>query len=831
MNVQPPTTGLDREVWDPSRQPAVKVKDAAGAAVANAVVTASIGSGSGTLQGALTATTNASGVAKFADLGIAGTGAHRLRYTAGGASALSGTVTLSALPATATSGRWDPPADWDIVPLHLSLLPTGKLIAWGKYEAGTTSMGNPRLWDPAAGPPSSAISLPTPDMLFCSGHALMADGRLMVSGGHFADDRGLKATNIFDPVSQTWTTGLPKMAQGRWYPTVTTLADGRMVTVAGRDSASNVVLVPEIWEAGKWVRLPGASLRLPYYPYNFLAPNGKVFYAGERTQARWLDVDATGANGRGKWTTATALKHLWPFNRDYGSAVMYETGKVLIVGGGGDPNRSTTDARSNLPTATAETIDLNVTGPKWTGTDPMRFARRHLNATILPDGQVLATGGTSASGFNTLSGAVHAAEVWNPATGRWTQLASNAVDRVYHSVSLLLPDGTVLHGASGDAIGSQWPALSGAAEPRDLPAAVSVQGDAADDHRSLEDHGRLRGDVHGDHAVRRPDHRRALDPARLGHPRVRREPAGQHPHIHPRIGAGAGDRAVQREAGAAGPLPAVPAQPERGAVRRASGQGAVGPAGRCARPPGRRPRRLMGFSTSSAASTMRLTLLESDRSFLRSAEIATLSIAGHLVLLGLILTTPTGTFRLPASEREAMAMFLLPPDRQGATERQAEVRLPGKPGSGLDEAGELPADGQGMRLAGNTRQVRHEGERSGAKGEEPFGPAEFLMEKAYTALQVDQMVERYESSAAPVYPPELSARGTEGAVEAEYVVDAEGRVDTTSIRVMRSDHPRFTESVREALAEARFRPAKRAGKSVRQLVLQRFRFKRALGVP
>ncbi len=390
-------------------------------------------------------------MAKFADLGIAGTGAHRLRYTAGGASALSGTVTLSALPATATSGRWDAPVDWDIVPLHLSLLPTGKLIAWGKYEAGTTSMGNPRLWDPAAGPPSSAISIPTPDMLFCSGHALMADGRLMVSGGHFADDRGLKATNIFDPVSQTWTTGLPKMAQGRWYPTVTTLADGRMVTVAGRDSASNVVLVPEIWEAGKWVRLPGASLRLPYYPYNFLAPNGKVFNAGERTQARWLDVDATGPNGRGKWTTATALKHLWPFNRDYGSAVMYETGKVLIVGGGGDPNRSTTDARSNLPTATAETIDLNVTGPKWTGTDPMRFARRHHNATILPDGQVLATGGTSASGFNTLSGAVHAAEVWNPATGRWTQLASNAVDRVYHSVSLLLPDGTVLHGASGDA--------------------------------------------------------------------------------------------------------------------------------------------------------------------------------------------------------------------------------------------------------------------------------------------------------------------------------------------------------------------------------------------
>jgi TonB family protein len=89
------------------------------------------------------------------------------------------------------------------------------------------------------------------------------------------------------------------------------------------------------------------------------------------------------------------------------------------------------------------------------------------------------------------------------------------------------------------------------------------------------------------------------------------------------------------------------------------------------------------------------------------------------------------------------------------------------------------------------------------------------------------MVERYESSAAPVYPPELSARGTEGQVEATYVVDTTGRVDTTTIRVTQSDDPRFTESVRVALGETRFRPAKRAGKAVRQLVQQRFRFKLA----
>jgi galactose oxidase len=64
---------------------------------------------------------------------------------------------------------------------------------------------------------------------------------------------------------------------------------------------------------------------------------------------------------------------------------------------------------------------------------------------------VLVTGGTSSSGFNNLAGAVHAAEVWDPRTGRWTELAGNSIDRAYHAVSLLLPSGTVLHGASGDA--------------------------------------------------------------------------------------------------------------------------------------------------------------------------------------------------------------------------------------------------------------------------------------------------------------------------------------------------------------------------------------------
>jgi galactose oxidase len=440
---QPRASALDREVWTPSTQPTVVVKDADGVVVEGAVVTAGLASGAGSLEGAVSKTTNVNGVAAFTDLGISGTGPHTLRFAVGSVTATSATVTVNALPPEATTGKWDAPVDWGIVPLHIHLLPTGKVLAWGTFETDGT-MGMPRLWDPASGPPTTARMIPVDTMLFCSGHAFMADGRLMVSGGHKKDDRGLDVTNIFDPATESWVAGLPKMAQGRWYPTVTTLADGRMITIAGRDTTKTVVLLPEIWENNRWVQLTGASRNFPYYPRDFVAPNGKLFYAGEQVQGRWLDVDVVTTSGRGKWTSSAGLKHLWASARSYGSAVMYETGKILYAGGGGGSSGST-------PTATAETIDLNLAAPHWSNTDPMSFARRHLNATILPDGQVLVTGGTSAGGFNNLSGAVHAAEVWDPQTGHWTQLASNSIDRGYHSVSLLLPDATVLHGASGDA--------------------------------------------------------------------------------------------------------------------------------------------------------------------------------------------------------------------------------------------------------------------------------------------------------------------------------------------------------------------------------------------
>ena len=196
---QPPTSALTTEVFAPENQPAVRLLDNGGAPMAGEVVTATVESGGGTLQGAATATTDANGVAAFADLGIDGSGAQVLGFSAAGASVSADAVSLQPLPPEAATGKWDAKEEWGtIVPLHMALLPTGKILAWGRQELDG-SMGQPRLWDPTSGSPDAmAVEVRADTMLFCAGHALMADGDLMVSGGHKLDDRGFDVTHIFD---------------------------------------------------------------------------------------------------------------------------------------------------------------------------------------------------------------------------------------------------------------------------------------------------------------------------------------------------------------------------------------------------------------------------------------------------------------------------------------------------------------------------------------------------------------------------------------------------------------------------------------------------------
>jgi hypothetical protein len=323
---------------------------------------------------------------------------------------------FSERPASAqgSQGQWSAVQTWPIVSVHTHLMPNGLILFWD-YS------GNTRIWNPS----TAAITTPAQPgrNTFCSGNCALADGKVFVPGGHIQNNVGLASSSMYNPFTGTWTAN-PNMNAGRWYPSATTLANGDALVHSGDSNVGVNNDLPQVYQAATntWRDLTSARLALTLYPRTFLAPDGRVFFA--TSTSRYLNTSGTGA-----WTTVGPKRN--PGTDNYGPAAMYDVGKILYVGGA-DP-----------PTANAEVIDLNAPTPSWTQVAPMPQPRRQNNATILPDGKVLVTGGSASSGFNTPDGG-KAALLWDPATNTWTTLATQARYRGYHSTATLLPDGRVL---------------------------------------------------------------------------------------------------------------------------------------------------------------------------------------------------------------------------------------------------------------------------------------------------------------------------------------------------------------------------------------------------
>jgi len=95
-------------------------------------------------------------------------------------------------------------------------------------------------------------------------------------------------------------------------------------------------------------------------------------------------------------------------------------------------------------TATTEIIDLGASSPAWVNGPSMSQPRIEMNAVILPNGKVLALGG-STNDEDTGSLSLNA-DLYDPSVGTvgsFSSAGANSSQRLYHSVALLLPDATV----------------------------------------------------------------------------------------------------------------------------------------------------------------------------------------------------------------------------------------------------------------------------------------------------------------------------------------------------------------------------------------------------
>jgi hypothetical protein len=330
-----------------------------------------------------------------------------------------------------TQGQWRTLTNQaPINPIHVALMNNGEvLIVAGSGNLSTETFFQAAVWDPLSETfQTQAIAW---DM-FCNGMVVLHDGRVFVNGGNLQYDPffGEPRNAVFDPATHTFT-NVQNMAHGRWYPTVTTLGDGRVMTFSGLRETGGTNSAVEIYTVGSgWSPEYPAGWTPPLYPRMHLSTDGRVFYAGEGRGSRFFNP-ATNT-----WTSVVATTN-FAGSRGYGTSVLLPLTpangyrpRVMILGG------------ASPATATTEIIDLSAPTPTWAYGPSMSQPRIQISATILPNGKVLAVGG-STNNEDAATASLNA-DLYDPATNTFSPASRNLYPRLYHSASLLLPDATVL---------------------------------------------------------------------------------------------------------------------------------------------------------------------------------------------------------------------------------------------------------------------------------------------------------------------------------------------------------------------------------------------------
>jgi hypothetical protein len=248
---------------------------------------------------------------------------------------------------------------------------------------------------------------------------------VLVAGG--CNDSGcLDSAELYDPITGTWSfTGSLNVPRG--YYTATLLPNGKVLVAGGFNSG--FVSSAELYDpvAGTWSFTGNLNVTRADHSATLL-PDGKVLVAGGWSfewsffQSTELYDPATGTwSFTGNINTARQSGH---------TQTLLPSGKVLVAGGTGNSEWSF----NNL--ASCELYDPN-TGT-WSLTGSLNVARFLHTATLLPNGNVLVTGGE-----NQDSGVNKSAELYNPTTGTWSYIGSLSTGRLDHTATLL-PNGEVL---------------------------------------------------------------------------------------------------------------------------------------------------------------------------------------------------------------------------------------------------------------------------------------------------------------------------------------------------------------------------------------------------
>jgi hypothetical protein len=408
------------------------------------------------------------------------------------------------------TGRWPDGGEFDIraadgtttFATHAVMLPTGKVL-WYSIPSHPDRPLGPRylsvaiLWDPSkgAGPRSfKEVNPPIdpatgqPVNIWCSGNSLLADGRVLVTGGnlkytvetHAGKFAGLNHVYTFDPFTERWKRQ-PNMPHGRWYPSQLLMPDGRTFIMGGLDERGSgdknediELFTPSRSRGGRGrLSLLGGSGVLgdagrppvgDYYPHLFWMPSGRGLIAGPWTTDTWW-FSPPGNPARLRWQDLPNSTQ----SRVWGTAVLLPAGpdgshQVEQFGGSDKPKAdSTVPPGDALATNSVSVFDERRPAAGWNDTarvarGALNRPRSHANTVLLPDGSMVTVGGgwgdKKGGGENGAPGQWSAApfhlttELWSPRSRTWRLGPPQREFRTYHSTAVLLPDGRVV--SAGD---------------------------------------------------------------------------------------------------------------------------------------------------------------------------------------------------------------------------------------------------------------------------------------------------------------------------------------------------------------------------------------------
>lgn len=434
---------------------------------------------------------SASGVATISSSGlVTGVAPGTAQITASSAGVNSSAATLTVVTNPHTSGVWTTlPYLIDNNPVHAMLLHTPISLEQASQLGG--HVGNVFVVSGSGDDESltiyksailnfSAGTITTQDMnfdAFCSGISILSDGNPLIAGGTRYDEinspgqeLGLPNVETYD-ISSNVFVSQPPMAHGRWYATATELGDGRVMVDSGWDQTAMNSTVEIFTPGAGWSpeypmdwNHDGVPSVPPFYMRQHVLPDGRVFYSAQDTDTKIFDPTAASTTNSG-WTHVAWTNYgraAGQGDRSYGTSVLLPLSpannydpRVMIMGGDVYNSTDTTEIIDLGPCAPA----CATNSPVWQWGPPMSERRVRNNAVLLPDGKVLAIGGSvidveAGSWSQAVATASLNADLYDPATNTFSSAGANAYPHLDHSVALLLPDATVWFA------GSQGPAAA-----------------------------------------------------------------------------------------------------------------------------------------------------------------------------------------------------------------------------------------------------------------------------------------------------------------------------------------------------------------------------------